>query len=228
MSGSDFDDGSQRELYLTARAEWDERFGGHAKEKRLWMAIGLAGAIVGIFGVAFGAYQATAVKWKPYVIAVDDLNARVLAPLPQKISDWEPGLVRREVSSFVEKLRSVTPDRTVQRERMFTVFAYLDRSGLATGKAARHFRDEETEPLARSATETVEVDVETVTQNSINTWAVEWVETVFERNSGEVRGTQRFRGTVIVAKSEDIDQERLRRNPLGIVVVDYDFQKVGG
>ena len=214
-------------MYLTAQKIWDERFYDHVREKRRWMFIGLTGAALGVCGCVFGAYQATSQKWKPYVIAVDDLNARILAPLPAKVGDWDPGLVRREVSSFVEYLRSVTPDRTVQRERIFKIFAYLDKSGLGTGKVTAYLRGAETEPLARSATETVEVAVETVTQNSPNTWAVEWVETIFERSSGDVLGTVRFRGTVIIGKAKDVNQERLRRNPLGLVVVDFDFQRVG-
>lgn len=212
--------------YLLGQQEYNDRYDSLSRSRRnAWLIAGLA-SVACVIGVSFGAYQATARKYVPYVIAVDDLNNRALAPAPSKIEDWPPALVRREVSRFIKSLRSVTPDTTVQTEKIFDVYAYLGQGGLAHGKVTRFYKNPETDPKLRAEIETVAVDIETVTLQSVNTWNVEWREDVFERSSGQRTSSKRYRGSVVLTKTTVVNQETLRRNPLGLVLIDLDYQEV--
>lgn len=213
-------------VFVLARQEYNDRYGQLERSKRNALIVAVIFALLGLAGLIFGAYQASARKYVPYVIAVDDLNNRALAPAPLKIEDWPPGLVRREVSKFVKSLRGVTPDTNVQFERIFDVYAFLGQGGLAHQKVTAYFKAPETDPKVRAAIETVAVDIETVTIQSANTWNVEWREEVYERSSGKRKSVKRFRGSVVVTKTTDVDQDKLRRNPLGLVFLDIDYQEV--
>lgn len=212
--------------FLIARQEYNDRYGSLERSKRNALMIAGVAITLAIGGVIFGAYQATARKYIPYVIAVDDLNNRALAPAPVKVEDWPKGLVRREVSQFFKSLRGVTPDSNVQFERIFDVYAFLGQGGLAHQKVTAYFKDPATDPKVRAEIETVAVDIETVTIQSANTWNVEWREEVYERASGKRKSVKRYRGSVVLTKTTDVNQDLLRRNPLGLVLIDIDYQEV--
>ena len=176
------------------------------------------------FAFAFQAHMST--RYVPYVIAVDDLNRRVLAPAPRSVSEWEPALLRREVAAFVGHLRAVTPDRAMLHERVQSVYAHIRKRSTAYGKIDAFYRDERFEPFARARDVTVTVDVESVTRQGGATWGAEWTEIVYGRVDGKEQDRRRYRATVILTTDTNISQDALRLNPMGVFVEDIDIQEV--
>jgi type IV secretion system protein VirB5 len=80
-------------------------------------------------------------------------------------------------------------------------------------------------PFDRARTETVTVDVHSIVATSNRSYEVEWSE-ITRDHSGEVAGTQNWKGVFTIALNPPTDEKLARINPLGIYVVDASWSKV--
>lgn len=86
----------------------------------------------------------------------------------------------------------------------------------------------ESSPFKRAVKAMVSLEVVSVLPQSQETWQVDWVETVRDRQ-GVVQGQPfRMRALVtvyVVAPTPETTEEQIRRNPLGIYVRDFSRSK---
>ena len=212
--------------YLMARQEWDDRFAGQRKTVRVLSGITVLALCLGGLGMGYGIYTGARTQFIPYIIQVDDLARTAIAPPPDRVDNWPPAIIRRELDLFFERLRSVSPDLNVISANHSAVEQYLPGSAPATTKLQAYFRDPRNNPVSRAADETVAVDVISVNQVTEASWRVEWRETLFDRRSGRETDIRRFVATVQLQFRPPTSQAVLQINPLGLFVQDLDIQEI--
>src|SRR5215471_18252203 len=101
--------------YLSARREWDERYGNLITRAKNWRTATFLALLIATLET--GGLIALSMKAKtvPYVVAVDSLG-RVLAAGPaDQASQADDRLKRAALFQWVSDLRSVTTDGVAQR-----------------------------------------------------------------------------------------------------------------
>ena len=211
--------------YLMAREEWDDRFAGQRRALRFMAALTVLSVMGGLGGAGYGMYAMLNSRYVPYIVAIDDLGKAQLAPSPEVVSDWPTHVVKRELETWIERLRTVTPDIDVLRSNHQAASAYMDVGTPAFTKLETAFNQPGMNPLERAKTMTVTADVRSVNAVGGSSWRLEWVETSFNRSDGKTIARKRFVATVLVEFRVINDLEKLGVNPLGLFILDIDIQE---
>jgi type IV secretion system protein VirB5 len=215
--------------YLNARREWNNHVGGVLSASRTWQVIGIVSLMIALVSVAGMIHIASQSKFIPYVVEVDKHGqvravqaADVAAPADQRV-------IHAALATFINDARLVTPDVSVQRGAIFRVYAMLAPDDPATAKMNEWFNgSEDASPFRRAAKETVSIEIASAIPQSEETWQVDWVETVRDRQ-GVMKGQPyRMRALMtiyLVAPTAATTEEQIRKNPLGIFVRDFSWSK---
>ena len=210
-------------LYLSARREWDERYGDLITRAKNWRAIGLLSMVLAI--VQAGGMIALSMRSKtiPYVVAVDALGRQVAAGTADENFTPDDRLKRTALLEWISDLRTVTRDGVAQRkaiERLYSRVAY----GSAAVKVVDEFYRNDP-PQKRMERESVSVDVESVLPTSDKTYEIEWTETIRDLQ-GEVQFQNHWKGAFTTAINPPTDEQLVRTNPLGIYVTNASWARV--
>jgi type IV secretion system protein VirB5 len=81
------------------------------------------------------------------------------------------------------------------------------------------------QPFERAQNETVGVDVRSVLSTSGRTFEVDWIETVRDLY-GNVKTTERWKGTFTIAVNAPTEERIAHVNPLGLYVVSANWSRV--
>jgi type IV secretion system protein VirB5 len=215
--------------YLNARREWNNHVGGVLSASRTWQVIGIVSLMIALVSVAGMIHIASQSKFIPYVVEVDKHGqvravqaADVAAPADQRV-------IHAALATFINDARLVTPDVSVQRDAIFRIYAMLAPDDPATAKMNEWFNgSEDASPFRRAAKETVSIEIASAIPQSEETWQVDWVETVRDRQ-GVMKGQPyRMRALLtiyLVAPTAATSEEQIRKNPLGIFVRDFSWSK---
>jgi type IV secretory pathway TrbF-like protein len=160
---------------------------------------------------------------------VDKLGQAVAVAPAQQAALADVRVIHASVASFIVDSRLVTPDVALQRNAVFRVYSMLAPNDPATAKMNEWLNgNEDASPFRRAAKETVSIEVTSVLPQTKETWQVDWVETVRDRQ-GVVKGqSYRMRALVtvyVVAPTPQTTEEQIRRNPLGVYVRDFSWSK---
>lgn len=116
-------------------------------------------------------------------------------------------------------MRSLSIDPIVVRERWLAAYdSTTDRAANTLNQFAR-----ETNPFGQIGERTVSVDVTSVTRASDDSFQVQWTERAFV--NGNLAGTERYTAILSIVIDPPRDEERLRKNPLGIYVHSFDWSR---
>ncbi|MBD1205415.1 MAG: type IV secretion system protein [Rhodobacteraceae bacterium] len=211
--------------YALARAEWDDRFAGQRRALRFMAALTILSVAGGLAGAGYGMWATINARYVPYIVAVDDIGKAALAPSPTVVTDWPVPVVKRELETWLERLRTVTPDIAVLRSNHAAAAAYMEVGTPAFTKLETAFNQPGMNPLERAKTMTVSADVRSINAVGGSSWRLEWVETSFNRTDGKQISRKRFVATVLVEFRVINDLERLETNPLGLFIRDIDIQE---
>ena len=209
------------ESYLAARREWSERYGGYIESRRRWRRVAVCAlgvAAVSTVGVVVLATQSRIV---PYVVEVDGRQRPLQVYAAEQLEGGTPVLVRAALARWVQDLRGVSSDATVQRAAVERVYAHLASGDPAQAAVSEWY--EANPPFERAAETTVTVEVSQVLQVSRDTWRLEWVERPRTRG-GQVRPRVWWTGTATVARGA-VGEEMLILNPVGLFVREFDWSR---
>ena len=206
--------------YLTARLEWNERYGGFVRAANSWRVIAVVSLVMALLGIGYALYQSTQVKLIPYIVEVDRLGTPALAGFPEQIEYADPRVVRSMLGGFVAGFKSITPDAVVQKQYIDRTYALLRTTDPSTEKVNAWFRG--ANPFERARTVTVSIEINNVVALSNESYQIDWTE--FERDrQGKELATRRFRGIATVTLSPPLDEATIRLNPIGLYIRDFDW-----
>jgi type IV secretion system protein VirB5 len=215
--------------YLNARRSWNEHVGAMAASRQAWQLVGLLSLIIALAGVGGVIYIGSLSKFVPYVVEVDKTGQTIAIGPVFAASKADPRVVHATVADFVASSRMVTPDVALQRKAVFRVYGMLSPNDPATPKMTEHMnKTEESNPFNRAAKEIVSIQVKSVIPQSPDTWQVDWIETIRDRQ-GVLKEEVPMRSLVTVYTAEPTahtTDEQLRNNPLGIYVRDFSWARI--
>ena len=215
--------------YLAARRTWNEHVGGVVSSRQTWQVVGILSLLIALAGVGGIIHIGSQSKFVPYVVEVDKLGQAAAVSEAQRAAPADPRVVHAAVASFVSDARLVSPDVALQRKAVFRVYFMLAANDPATAKMNEWLNgSEDSSPFKRAAREMVSIEILSVLPQTPDTWQVDWMETVRDRQ-GVAKGLPyRMRALVtvyVVHATSRTSEEEIRNNPLGIHVRDYSWSK---
>ena len=225
MNPDDQNNVTQQKLNLGVH-EWEGRF---AQQTRLIQLL-VIGCIISVIGNAisiFGYYHFVQKNYRfvPFVVEVDKLGETRLSQSPQKLGEWPVTVIRREVSNYIQYMRSIPADREV----MLRDYQRLAAFTVPSSSALRKLDEINTlpnSPAKRQETETNFVRIVSVTRVSDKTWDARWVETSRNKSTGSIISTRNYKGNFVLRSVTAAGPEDLSVNPLGFGVLDFDIQEI--
>lgn len=215
--------------YLAARRSWNDHVGSVVASRRLWQIVALLSLLIALASVGGVVYIGSQSRFVPYVVEIDKLGQAMAVAPAQRAAAVDQRVVHAAVAAFMSDLRTVTPDVALQRKAIFRVYAMLSSADAATAKSNEWLNgSEDSSPFKRAARETVSTEIVSVIPQTPDTWQVDWIETVRDRQ-GIVKGQPaRMRALVTVytvPATAQTTEEQIRNNPLGIYVRDFSWSK---
>lgn len=209
--------------YLTARKEWDERYGDLISRAKNWRAAAFLFGVIALAAVAGMIVIAKQAKVVPYVVAVDNLGRVASVGMADKASLADDRMKRAAIYQWVSDWRLVTIDGIAQRKAIDRVYAMIG-NGTPAQVVISDFYSKDP-PHTRSQTHTVDVDVKAVFATSDKTYEVEWTE-VTRNLAGQIRSEERWKGSLTIAVNPPTEERLIRINPLGVYVTNASWSKV--
>ncbi|WP_122523261.1 conjugal transfer protein TrbF [Pannonibacter phragmitetus] len=206
--------------YLAARYEWNERYGSYTRAAAIWQTLGLISIFMAVIGFGYGLYQASQVRYVPYIVEVDQLGNSAAGGFPAQIEYADERVVRAMLGQWVTNFRSITPDTVVQTGYINRTYAMLRRQDPSTEKVNAWFRNQSPFDAARS--KTVSVQINNVVALSNQSYQIDWTEIERDRQGRET-ATRRWRGVATVTLSPPQDEAIIRLNPIGLYLADFDW-----
>lgn len=210
-------------LYLSARREWDERYGNLITRAKNWRAMAFLCALLAV--IEAGGMIAVSMRSKttPYVVAVDSLGRQVAAGAADESFAPDDRLKRTALLDWMTDLRTVTNDGVAERKVIERVYSRIASGSAALNVVNEFYRNDP--PQKRMEHETVSVDVESVLPTTDKTYEIEWTETVRDLQ-GEVQSQKHWKGVCTIDIHSPTDEQLVRTNPLGIYVTDLRWARV--
>lgn len=206
--------------YLSARREWNERYGDYIKAAHHWRL-----AAIGSIGVALvcsGGMVALALQQQvvPYAVEFNEHHEPVRVTRADVMTSPSASQIRAGLRTWVMGARSVYLDRRAMRDMMISTYAMTQPGSAAYGALAEFHK--ENDPYKLSQDHTVEVAVNTVLQLTEDTWRIEWTETS-RQLSGRVIGSRTWQTTATIAIVPPTDESQILLNPIGMYVRSFDW-----
>jgi type IV secretion system protein VirB5 len=211
------------EGYLAARHEWDERYGSLITRAKNWRSMAFLMGFIVLLLVGGMIAQSARSRVVPFVIAVDNLGRVAGEGRAEQASPVDQRVVRAALLDWMTSLRSITSDVYLQRRFIDDVYAKMVKSSAAFNVVSDSYK--QNSPFEHGQNQTVSVDVHAITPLSPSSYEITWVETTRD-HSGVLVGKQEWKGVVTYVVSPPSDEATIRRNPLGIYVTEFDWNKV--
>lgn len=221
--------GENENPYLAARRTWNDQSAANIASRQMFQLLGVLALLVALAGVGGAVYIGSQSKFIPYVVEVDRIGQRQAVGPADRAAPVDPRVVHAAVADWIGSMRLVTPDIALQRKAVFKVYSMLAPSAPATAKTNEWLNGTaDSSPFKRAALETVSIEVASVIPQTPETWQVDWVETVRDRQGVRKGAPQRWRALVTVytlATTPDTSDDDMRNNPLGVHVRDFSWSK---
>ncbi|MCP5292664.1 MAG: conjugal transfer protein TrbF [Burkholderiales bacterium] len=215
--------------YLSARRTWNDHMRSVQSSRNMWQIFAILCLMIALAGIGGMIYIGSQSKFVPYVVQVNKLGEAIAVSRADRAAVADQRVVHASLASFINDMRMVTPDVALQRRAVFRAYAMLNTNDAATAKANAWFNEtESSNPFRRAETQTVSVDIISVIPQSIETWQVDWLEKVYDRQ-GHLTG-QPFKMRALLRvyhrpPAQSTTEEQIRNNPLGIFIQDFSWSK---
>ncbi len=222
-------EGENDNPYLSARRTWNDHMRAVQASRNMWQILALLCLLIALAGIGGVVVIGSQSKFVPYVVQVNNLGEAVAVNRADKATVADQRVIHATVASFINDLRVVTPDIALQRKAIFRAYAMLSTNDPATVKANEWFNgDENSSPFKRAELVTVNVEIISVIPQSEETWQVDWLEKVYDRQGHLAEPPFKMRALLRVytqPPTQSTTEDQIRNNPLGIYIQDYSWSK---
>ena len=217
-----------RNPYLDARREWNERYGDYISRERSWKLAAMLSSLVALVAVMGVIYIGSQSKFIPFAIGVDELGrAQAYGPVSTTHST-DPKIIKASIIKFVEAWRTVSADAWLERKNIFDAYAFVSRTDPAYTTLSEYWQQAENEPFKRATKETVTVEIKAVFPVTEDSYQVEWVEILRDRQGKQKGEPLRFKGSFHWTQGQlaQVDEKVLWINPFQIYIPNFAWSKV--
>lgn len=216
--------------YLNARRNWNDNVSSFVTASQLWQFVGIASLLIALASVGGLIYISTQSKFIPYVVEVDQLGQLRNAGVATSTVSTDDRILKAIAANFIENARLVTPDVTLQRKAIFSVYAHIASNDPALNKINEWYNSTPAaNPLARAANEMVSTSITSILQQTKNVFQIDWVETTRDRNGNMIGKPVSWRALVTVYAPTKVDltgSQTMYDNPLSIYIKDFSWQRL--
>lgn len=216
-------EGDPESPWLKAKGEWDQRIGSARLQAYNWRLFALLSMGLCILLTGGLIFQSTKSMVTPYVIEVDSTTGmarNVGAAMEQKYVPKEAE-IRYFLGQFIQKTRSVPLDPVIMRQNWTAVNLFVNNN--AANKMQTYLQSPDG-PAGLLHKKTVQPTIISILAQSDNTYFIRWTEDTYDVGGGGKTSTL-MNGTFTVAFSQPKDEKELMVNPLGLLVVDFDWRR---
>jgi type IV secretion system protein TrbF len=197
--------------YLSARREWNERYGDYIARARSWRWAAFTALAVSLVLAVGVVWQGAQSKVVPYVVEVDKLGDAVAVARADRATPADVRVIKAQLAAWIVDVRSVSSDPLAQK-------AALSRSYATTAATATLFlNDYYRQHSPFSQNRTVAVSVDAVLPISKQTYQIQWSEDGRDLQ-GRALATTHWLASVTVAFDPPTDERGVLSNPLGLYV----------
>ena len=210
----------QENPYLSARAEYGDRYGAAVNEAARWRQIAF---VLLLLTVAFGGmmiWMSTQNRVIPYVVQIDKQGYTVAIRPASESSGADTRVIIAALGRFVMNFKTVVLDPYAQRYMINQVYNYLGSRSNAESVVS-HFYSENNPFQHNNRTRTVEIHSILPIGGGNSSWQILWVENIM--NGQEVVSSTEWRAIVSVAISPVRELGDVIKNPLGIYVTEFNM-----
>lgn len=220
--------GPKTSPFTDAKQHYSSQAAAQIAQSRIWQLIGLFSLLITLVAVAGIIYIGSQSKFVPYIVEIDRIGHQANAGPLRATTTVDPRVLRASVGEFVVNLKTVTIDVELQRNFILSLYSHLKAKDPATVKITEIMENPTTNPFKRAERTLVSVTIDSIIQQTGNTWQVDWVETVRDRQGALQGQPVRMRGlvTVYVGNPPTDNQAGMIYNPLGIFVRDISMQRL--
>ena len=221
-------EGDAETPYMRARQEWDTRIGSAVVAAKNWRLASFA--CLGLVFLSIGGmiYLGAKPKAVPHIIQIDSIGAPTyLGPVGQTAREYVPSeaTTKYHLRRFLEDTRTLSWDSAVLKKN------WLDAYSLVTPRGANmlsaYVSKPENDPFKRAAKERVTIEVIAMVRVSADTWQVDWRESAWDKSGAPIEA-QVWRGMFRVLLETPKTEEVMAKNPIGLYVDEFHWDKVQG
>lgn len=220
--------------YLNARRSWNTIFGGIVSTSQFSQLVALGCILIALAAVG-GLYQRSMQsKFIPLVVNQDANHKVISVTRADRVAGVETGDFEALAAAFIENVRMVTPDVQMQRKAILRAYCVLNASDAATNKVNEYLNGkDETRPFKRAATETVNPEIISVLKETDQSYQVEWVEHIRDRQ-GIKKADLEMRALITMyqgdpnVRDNQTPEENALCNPRALYVKDFNWTKKNG
>lgn len=222
--------GEEDNPYLSARRTWNDHMRGVQASRGMWQLLAILCLMITLASIAGVIYMGSQSKFIPYIVRVDKLGEALAVSRADQVQVLDERIVHAALASFIQDLRVVTPDVALQRKAIFRTYALLSSGDPAIHKANQWYNAvAENNPFKRAETSTVNAEIVSVLPQSSETWQVDWLEKVYDRQGQPVEVPYQMRALIRIYQkpaTQTTTEEEIRNNPLGIYVQDFSWSRL--
>lgn len=203
--------GAAENPYLSARREWNERYGDYIARARNWRRAAFAALAVSLvlsIGVVWEAAQSKVV---PYVVEVDKLGDAVAIGRADRAAPADSRVLKAQLAAWIVDVRSVSSDPLAEKSALARVYA------LTAATATIFLNDYYRQHSPFGQLRTVAVSVDAVLPISNQTYQLQWTEEGRDFQGRDI-GTTHWLASVTLAFDPPSDERGILSNPLGLYV----------
>lgn len=211
----------EKNPYLNARREWDERYGDSIARARTWRYAAFGMIAIAALAVAGVAWIGSQSKVKPFVVALDGLGNPIAMAQPAGGSAVSQRIIEAQVANLIWNARTVLNDQAAQKTLLDRVYAMLspDASSYLNDYFKAH------SPFAGDGI-TTNVEINSILPVSKDSFQINWKESKF--NTSQPMGSSQWKANVTVGIDATLADKPavMLENPLGIYVKSISWTQV--
>lgn len=213
--------------YLNAKRAWNFHTAGLMKSLQIWQLVSLGSLLITLAAIGGLITIGSQSKFIPLVFQQDASGNTLSVTRADHVGDASIDDYRAAAAHFIENIRMVSVDVALQKKAVFQVYSYLNQNDAALTKVQEFYSDKQhSNPFDRAAHEIVSIEIRSVLQESADTWQVDWVETVRNRDGTLKEKSAQMKALVTMYQDNelnDVSNESILKNPHLIYVRDFNW-----
>ncbi|RUR24683.1 conjugal transfer protein TrbF [Legionella qingyii] len=213
--------------YLNAKKAWNFHTAGLMKSLQIWQLVSLGSLLITLAAIGGLITIGSQSKFIPLVFQQDASGNTLSVTRADKVGEASIDDYRAAAAHFIENIRMVSVDVALQKKAVFQVYSYLNQNDAALAKVQEFYSDKQhSNPFDRAAHEIVSIEIRSVLQESPDTWQVDWVETVRNRDGTLKEKPAQMKAIVTMYQDNelnDVSNESILKNPHLIYIRDFNW-----
>ena len=209
--------------YQTFRNEWSERFADVFSREKAWRRA-FFGALLGVVILAWmNVHLSGRAQIVPHIVEVNSETGSVLGSYdPTTFKEIvSENVYRAAIIDWIEALRRVTPDRSLQDKFLSKVKGHISSGDPVVATVNEIYLNDN--PYERAKTEIAEAEITEFNKISESSWYVLWTEKSTRR--GASTPTYEDYAATITARQGTVHASNRFINPLGIYIVLFNMER---